>query len=51
MHVVHSVGFAIAVGFGWFYLICPGRTGSELHMNRLSSRSNWLKFIKTYEIY
>ena len=21
MHVVHSVGFATAVGFGWFYLI------------------------------
>ena len=21
MHVVHSVGFAIAVAFGWFYLI------------------------------
>ena len=20
MHVVHSVGFVIAVGFGWFYL-------------------------------
>ena len=21
MHVVHSVGFAIVVGFGWFYLM------------------------------
>ena len=21
MHVVHSVGFAFGVGFGWFYLI------------------------------
>ena len=22
MHVVHTVGFAIDVGFGWFYLTC-----------------------------
>ena len=28
MHVVHSVGFAITVGFGWFYLIGH----SQLHI-------------------
>ena len=25
MHVVHSVGFAINVGFGWFYFIAAHR--------------------------
>ena len=34
MHVVHSVGFAIAIGFGWFYLsMVFGRTGEAAMMH------------------
>ena len=36
MHVVHSVGFVIAVGFGWFYLTCFAREVSSQHWTMCS---------------
>ena len=41
MHVVHSVGFAITIGFGWFYLMLGLGVPWDKNFQKYPKRIDW----------